>query len=49
MEKIKIFVASPGDVSSERDDLKKVVEELNTTIASYKKCILELVRWETHL
>ncbi|MCH7962539.1 MAG: nucleotide-binding protein [Bacteroidetes bacterium] len=48
MKKIKIFVASPGDVSSERDDLKKVVDEVNTTIASYKNCILELVRWETH-
>ena len=50
--KIRIFVASPGDVLSERDQLNKVVEELNLTmsaIAPEKGLILELVRWETHV
>ena len=48
MKKIRVFVASPGDVSIERDELSKVIGELNTTVAVYKDCILELVRWETH-
>lgn len=50
--KIRIFVASPGDVQSERNQLAKVVEELNLTIcaiAPEKKVVLELIRWETHV
>jgi hypothetical protein len=50
--KIRIFVASPGDVQAERDQLAKVVEELNLTlsaIAPEKNIVLELVRWETHV
>jgi hypothetical protein len=49
--KIRIFVASPGDVLMEREQLARVVEELNITIpaiAPEKKVVLELVRWETH-
>lgn len=50
--KIRIFVASPSDVTTERDQLARVVEELNITIpviAPDKKVVLELVRWETHV
>jgi hypothetical protein len=50
--KLRIFVASPGDVESERKQLADVVAELNLTmsaIAPEKNCILELVRWETHV
>src|SRR4051794_26406699 len=50
--KIRIFVASPGDVQTERQQLAKVVEELNLTISAIapeKNVILELVRWETHV
>ena len=50
--KIRIFVASPSDVARERDQLARVVEELNLTIpaiAPEKKVVLELVRWETHV
>lgn len=50
--KIRIFVASPGEVQSERDQLAKVVEELNLTISAIapeKHIVLELVRWETHV
>jgi predicted nucleotide-binding protein len=46
--KIRIFVASPSDVSQERDHLSHVVAELSTTVASYKGFALELIRWETH-
>jgi hypothetical protein len=50
--KIKIFVASPSDVHSERDQLAKVIDELNRTISAIapeKNVVLELIRWETHV
>jgi hypothetical protein len=47
-QKIRIFVASPGDVHKEREHLKAVVDELNATIAPFKKLSLELVKWESH-
>lgn len=46
--KLKLFVASPGDVKNERDTLIKVSEELNRTVAATKNVVLEVVRWETH-
>jgi hypothetical protein len=48
-KKIRVFVASPGDVGRERQGLKSVIDELNTTIAPYKGLSLELVKWETHV
>jgi Domain of unknown function (DUF4062) len=48
---IRIFVASPGDVQSERDQLGQVVRELNSTLSALvpeRGLVLELVRWETH-
>jgi len=48
MHKIRIFIASPGDVGKERESVKSVIDELNTTIAPYKGLSLELVKWETH-
>jgi hypothetical protein len=51
VKKVRIFVASPGDVQLERDHLVKVVNELNLTISALspeKRITLELVRWETH-
>ncbi len=51
--KIRIFLASPGDVRAEREQLAKVVQkELNTTLsvlAPEKGIVVELVRWETHV
>jgi hypothetical protein len=52
VKKVRIFVASPSDVQSERDQLFKVITELNLTISALapeKGIILELVRWETHV
>ena len=46
--KIRLFVASPGDVSDERNSLSKVIAELNSTIAPDKGFLLEIARWETH-
>lgn len=45
---VRIFVASPRDVKLERDALKGVVDELNTTVAPFIRFSLHLVRWETH-
>ncbi|GAA4790140.1 nucleotide-binding protein [Lysobacter hankyongensis] len=45
---LRLFVASPGDVKYERDSLRHVVEELNTTVGAFKQMTFELVRWETH-
>jgi hypothetical protein len=45
---ISIFVASPADVSAERNALERVVEEVNLILESYASKRLELVRWETH-
>jgi hypothetical protein len=48
VRKIKLFVASPGDVKEERDRLEELVGELNRTIGSTNDLYVELVRWETH-
>ncbi len=48
---VRIFVGSPGDVDGEREQLNKVVQELNTTLAALvpeRGLVLELIRWETH-
>jgi hypothetical protein len=34
VNKVRIFVASPGDVQSEREQLFKVINELNLTISA---------------
>lgn len=46
--KIRVFAASPGDVSDERDRLARVVNGLNRTLGQTEGLVLELVRWETH-
>ena len=46
--KLRVFVASPGDVWKERELLDDVIDELNRGIAADKRLVLELVRWETH-
>lgn len=47
--KLKLFVASPGDVQKERDALARVIGELNLTTAPDRNLVLEVVRWETHV
>ena len=50
--KVKVFVASPGDVQSEREQLSQVINELNLTISAIapeKGIVLELMKWETHV
>jgi class 3 adenylate cyclase len=49
--KLKIFVASPGDVIPEREQLKSVVERLNQpgSIADNMGLVLEVLDWKTHI
>lgn len=46
--KIKVFVASPGDVSKERQQLDDVIKEINSTIGKAKNIFLDLIKWETN-
>lgn len=46
--KVRIFIASPGDVREERDILAGIINELNYTIGQKLGFVIELVRWETH-
>jgi len=48
IKRLKIFVASPGDVSQERDIVSVVVQELRRTIGDIRDVELDTVRWETH-
>ena len=44
---LQVFVASPGDVTEEREVLESVVAELNRTWSKSLGVRLELLRWET--
>jgi hypothetical protein len=46
--KLKIFVASPSDVSEERETVSFVVQEIKRTIGDIRNVELETVKWETH-
>jgi hypothetical protein len=45
---LKVFVASPGDLSEERAALDAVIRELNQTQSDRTGVYLDLIRWETH-
>src|SRR6266498_2703813 len=45
LKKLRIFVASPGDVSNERTRLKSVVEDLNNGLANHLGIVIELKEW----
>jgi hypothetical protein len=50
--KLRIFVASLGDVAYERDQLARVVEQVNQILGALvpeSGLVLELIRWETHV
>ena len=48
VRRVRLFVASPGDVAEERERLGRVVEQLNRGVARKLNLVVELVRWETH-
>ena len=43
--KIRVFVASPGDVNREREGIKRVIESLNRVFSERYRVILELKEW----
>jgi len=47
VELLKVFVASPGDVSEERRVVREVIDDLNGSVASEKGITLQVVGWET--
>jgi len=46
VEKLLVFLASPGDVLAERRYVEEVVAELNRTVANEKGLVLQVIRWE---
>jgi diguanylate cyclase (GGDEF)-like protein len=49
LNKLRVFVSSPNEVSKERNLVETVVDELNRTVSPRFRVILETVRWETHV
>jgi hypothetical protein len=48
MRKLRVFIASPGEVAEERDLVSLIVEELRRNVARLVSVELETIRWETH-
>lgn len=49
VDKVRIFASSPGDLKKERNQLEKVVRELNLTLSALvpeRGLVLDLWRWE---
>ncbi len=46
--KLRVFIASPGDVAEERDIVSHVVGEVQRMLGGFRSVELEPVRWETH-
>ena len=48
VEKLLVFLASPGDVPTERRYVEEIVAELNRTVASDKDVVLQVISWENN-
>jgi hypothetical protein len=48
VRRVRIFVASPGDVTPEREVAARVIAELNSTLGDQMNVAIEAVMWETH-
>jgi hypothetical protein len=46
--RLRVFIASPGDVNEERDIVSLVVAELRRVFETLLPFSLDAVRWETH-
>lgn len=49
VERVRLLVASPGDVEAERNHVSALADELNRGVAQRQGLALEVVRWETHV
>lgn len=45
-QNIRVFIASPGDVQTERKRIDGIVEEVNNLIGNYTGLKFEVVKWE---
>jgi Domain of unknown function (DUF4062) len=48
ISKYRIFLASPSDLSDERESITEVIDELNLTYGNPNNIVLELLKWETN-
>ncbi len=48
VEVLTIFLASPGDVQTEREQARQVIEDINRTIGRDKEVHFDVVGWETN-
>jgi hypothetical protein len=48
MKTINVFIASPSDITEERDAVDLVVRDLNSTIGDLLNINLVAIKWETH-
>jgi len=48
VSKYSIFLASPSDLSEERQALSEVAEELNLNYGAMNNISIEVLKWETH-
>jgi len=46
--RLRVFIASPSDVVTERTTVARAIDALNRVLAQDRDVILEAVRWETH-
>lgn len=48
INKYRVFIASPSDLSEEREAISGVISELNSTYGNSNNIIIELLKWETN-
>ena len=49
MQKIRLFLSSPGDVETERQKVHSVVAQVNRLIGHFYDVSLEVIDWKTHV
>ncbi len=49
MNKIRLFLSSPGDVAAERDRVRSVVARLNRQWEDVYDIDMEIIDWRTHV
>jgi hypothetical protein len=49
MQKIKLFISSPGDVEAERTTVQRVANQINLELGNYFNIHIEVIDWKTHV
>lgn len=45
-KEIRVFISSPGDCDAERDAVRRVLDELNSTVGERERLFFQTIRWE---